>query len=246
MIEAGTPTSAPTSAPTSTFEDLIDIWYKPAAVFARRHPLGFWLPFILVTVIVGAISWFSAPVMQPIYEAMFDQGMAKQMASNPRMTPEMLASARASMTRFFPIFAVVGTPFRLLALGVALWVCGKLVSAKESFGTALAITAFASLPRIIEALVYAVQAAVMDPTALKGPTQLMISPARFLDPSTTSMVLVNLLARIDLFAFWVLAIAVIGLSVKGNVSRKQAAVVGVVLWVLGTAVGLLGALRMGS
>jgi hypothetical protein len=244
MTVAEPPTPVP-AAKASTFEDFVDIWYKPAAVFERRQPVGFWTPFLVVTALTGIIIWFSTPVMQPIYESVFNQGAARIMARNPQMTPEMMDRARATMTRFFPVFAVIGTPFRVFTLGLFLWLCGKLVKATEGFGTALGVAAFASLPRILESLIYAVQAALMDPTKLDGPSRLMIGPSRFVDPASVSPIVVVLLSRLDLFTIWVLVLVTIGLSVTGRIPRGRAWAATAVLWVLGTLAAVGGALRGG-
>ena len=83
----------------------------------------------------------------------------------------------------------------------------------------------------------------MKPEQLTGLTALSFGPARFVDPTTTSPVVVQLLNRFDLFTIWVTVLLAIGLCVTGRVSKQRAAIAGVLFWVVGSLWPVLSALR---
>ena len=48
--------SATPPKPAAWWEDFIDIFYAPSQVFARRANSGFFLPMVVVTLLVGVIT----------------------------------------------------------------------------------------------------------------------------------------------------------------------------------------------
>ena len=55
--------------------------------------------------------------------------------------------------------------------------------------------------------------------------------------------LLAITGRLDVFTIWVTVLLAIGLAVTGRITRAQAAIAGVIMWVLGALPGILGALR---
>jgi hypothetical protein len=102
------------------------------------------------------------------------------------------------------------------------------------------------VPRLVQGVVNAIQGLVLKADQLTALTQLSLSPARFLDPATTSPVTLQLLNRFDLFTIWVTVLLAIGLYVTGKVSKQKAVIGGVLFWIVGTIPALLGALRQAS
>jgi hypothetical protein len=124
-----------------------------------------------------------------------------------------------------------------------LWLCGKLVNAKESLTAAIMVTAYANVPRLLNSVLAGAQALLMDPASLNGRYRITLSGARFLDPDTASPVLLALGGRLDLFTLWVTALLAIGLSVTGRIPRSKALLAAGLVWVLGSLPDLLGALQ---
>ena len=93
----------------SVWEDFIDIFYAPAQVFARRAAAGsVWIPLLVVTVAMSALIYVNTGLLESMFSAEFDRGMAVAMKSNreadvPRRAPhrrlcvhaESLGSRRA-------------------------------------------------------------------------------------------------------------------------------------------------------
>jgi hypothetical protein len=68
---------------------------------------------------------------------------------------------------------------------------------------------------------------------------------RLFDPDATSAVLLAIVGRVDLFIIWVTVLIGVGTYVLGKVTKAQAAIVAVLVWVIGALPSLYGALRRG-
>jgi hypothetical protein len=250
------PTSAPAASygsnanatPTpekqaSWWEDFIDIFYAPSAVYARRAHSGFGVPMLVVTLLVGVIFLANSGVMQPIMDAEFTRGMAAAQRSNPSMTPEMMEKGRHIGEIFAKIGAFIFMPVGMFLTGLVLWICGKFVGAKQSVSAAIMVAAYAYAPRILEGVLTGVQGLLMDPASLTGRYKVSLGVGRFLDPDTASPFALALLGRIDVFTIWVTILLAIGLSVTGKIPRSRAAIAAAVVWLVGALPSLLQALR---
>jgi hypothetical protein len=240
------PPAAATPAPTATpsvWEDFIDIWYTPAAVFARRERGNAWIPLLVVTLVVGGLFLLNARLLEPIFDAEFERGMAAAMRSNPQLTPEMAQQGRAVGVVIAKVGAFVFVPIAILFIGLAVWLLGKIVGAAESFGTAMVVAAYSYVPRVLEGLISGVQGFLLDPASMDGRYRVSLGAGRFLDPDTTSPLLLAVLGRVDVFTIWVTVLLAIGLSVTGKVSRANAGIVAALVWVVGALPGVMQALR---
>lgn len=83
----------------------------------------------------------------------------------------------------------------------------------------------------------------MDPASLDGQYRVSIGPGRFLDPDTTSPLVLGLVGRLDVFTLWTTVLLAIGLSVTGRIPRRQAAMAAAIVWFVGAVPALLTALR---
>jgi len=228
-----TPVAAAPKAP-AVWEDFIDIFHSPSAVFERRRDGRFGLALLILCVLLAVIVFATYRALAPAYEAMIERGIAAQAASNPEMNQEQaLAAAR----RFGPVTVIggilIGTPVAILLTGAALWLVGKLFDAKQTFAQAAMVATYANVPRLLGALVSGAQAIALGGDSLRSPFQVTLSPARFVDPDTTSVTLQTLLSRFDLFTLWATALLAIGLSVTGGISRSKAAIAAALVWLLG-------------
>lgn len=232
-------TSAPvetSSAPKSQsfWEDLIDIFISPAGVFRRRQNSSFWPPLLFVSLAVGLIVFVTFNTLEPAFTAEFVRGPAKQMAKNPQMNPEMIKRAGeiGNMVARYAVGVIFF--FIILVLGLVTWLVGKLVGSKQGFQTAFVVAAWASMPRVLGAVLNGLQGLLLDESKLTGQLALSIGPARFFDPDTTNPLLYQLLGRFDLLTIWVTVLLAIGVYVTGNVSKGRAVAFGILIWIIGS------------
>jgi hypothetical protein len=226
----------------SLLDDFMDIFYAPSAVFARRGNASFWVPLLVVTVLLAAVAFANRDLMQPIMDAEFTRAMAK----NPQMqqmTPEQLDKARSFSSSFGMIFIIIATPIAILVLGLVTWLVGKFVDASQTLNAAFVVAAFSYIPRVVEGIVNRVQGLIIDPASINSRYSLSLGIGRFLDPDKTSQILLAIVGRIDVFTIWITVLIAIGLAVTGKISRGRAAIAAVVIWVLGALPQLATALR---
>jgi hypothetical protein len=227
----------------AVWEDFIDIFYAPSAVFARRERGNFWIPMFVVTLLMGGLFLVNSGVLQPMMDAEFNRQMAIAMRDNPRLTPEMVEGFRRVGTRFSQISFFVFGPLAMFAVGCFLWLAGKLVEAKQYFTAAMVVTAYAFVPRVLEGVLGGLQGLFLDPSQLDGRFRISWGVGRFLDPDTTSPLLLAILGRLDVFTIWLTILLAIGLSVTGKIPRRRAAVAAIMVWVAGGLPLIVQALR---
>ena len=237
------PNVTSTSAKTSVWEDFVDIFTNPSAVFARRENGNFWLPMLVVTLVITVLFFFTKGLMQPIMDAEFQRGAAAAMRKNPQLTEEQMATMKGFQEKFAPIFVLIFIPIGIFLTGTVLWLIGKLFDAVETFRTALVVAAYAFVPKIVEVILNTIQALVLDPSSLTSHYAVTLGVGRFLNPDTTSPFTMALLGRIDVFTIWVTILLAIGLSVTGKIPRARAYMAAACVWLIGALPGLLGAMR---
>jgi hypothetical protein len=227
---------------SSLLDDFMDIFYAPSAVFARRATRDFWIPLIIVTLIMGVVFIANRDLYDPIMEAEFSRSMA-QSAQGRQMSPEQVAAATKFASKFAIVGAFIGPPFGILVIGLVLWGVGKFFDAKQTLNAAMVVATFSYVPRVVEGVVARVQGLFVDPDSLDSRFSLSLGVGRFFDPDTASPVLLGLIGRIDVFTIWVTVLLAIGLAVTGKISRGRAAMAGAIVWLIGALPALASALR---
>lgn len=243
MSQPSVATTAPTTTPL--WEDFIDIITSPASVFRRRERGNWFVPLLIITVLIGVIVIASKGVLQPVMDAEFERA-AEQMRKNPQMTEEMIEKARGISAWFATIGPIILTPIAVIIVGFMTGLVAKLVDSKQTLHAALVVATYSYVPRVIQSVFNAIQGFVLKPEQLNGVVKLSLSPARFLDPATANPVLLQILNRFDLFTIWVTILLAIGVYVTGRVSKQQAAIAGVLFWIVGAIPAILGALRQAA
>lgn len=212
-------------------EDLIDIWFTPAAVFARRTK-GMWAPLFVVTVLCSLLMIVNAGAMQGVMDAEVQRAINDAMTKNPSMTAAQLEGMRGVMEGSIKWGAVAIIPAILFLLGLAVFLVGRLMGGTLTYATGVMIASLAYLPRVLELLLVAVQSLVLDTSTFVGRYQFSWGVGRFLDPSGKQGML-NLLGRIDLFTLWVTLLIAIGLVHAAKVEKSKAYAGAAICWALG-------------
>jgi hypothetical protein len=227
--------SAPTVSETksSFWEDVIDIFVQPVAVFRRRQNTSPWPPMLFVAISIALIFFVTFNTLEPIFDAEVSRNTAKAMAKNPQMTPEMMEKMRGFGVATAKYGLGIIMLIAMFVIGAVSWLVGKLFDSKQSFQAALVVAAWAYMPRIVGTLLNGIQGLLMDPAKLTSPLSISLSPARFMDQDTTNPILYQFAGRFDLITIWVTVLLAIGFYVTGKVSKGRAAAFGVVMWLLG-------------
>jgi F0F1-type ATP synthase membrane subunit c/vacuolar-type H+-ATPase subunit K len=225
-------------APKPSFwEDLIDIFIQPAAVFRRRENSSVWPPMLFVAIAIGIIVFATFGTLEPIFDAEFTRNTAKALAKNPgaaQASPEMMNKIRGfgEATAKYGVAGIM--LITMFVVGCVSWLVGKLFSSKQTFQAALVVAAWAYMPRVLGALINGIQGLLMDPASLTGQMSISLSPARFMDPEASGTLLYQLAGRLDLITIWVTVLLGVGLYVTGKVPKGRAAVFAVTMWIVGS------------
>ena len=230
MATQAPPVAAPRAA---IWEDFIDIFYAPSSVFRRRENGNFFVPLAVITVFCGALFFLTSGVMQPVFDAEFDRGIAAAMRQNPNMPPEAAERMRGFAIRMQQVFIFILLPLAMFGIGVTTWVAGKLVDAKQTFKSGLVVGAYAYAPRIVDGVLQGLQAVFMDPEQIDGRFRLSIGIGRFLDPDVVSPLLLAVVGRVDFITIWITVLIAIGLSVTGHIPLRKAAIAAAIVWFVG-------------
>jgi Yip1 domain. len=233
--------AAPTPSKASLWEDFIDIFYQPSAVFDRRRDGKYGLALLAFVVISVILFIVLKNGMAPIQDAEMAKATAA-MAKNPNVSADQISSMSSSMEKFAVVGFVVSLPIIVFFTGLVLWGVSRLVDAKESFAAAMMIATYSSFPRIVELILNAVQGLMLPPEQITSHYSVTLGIGRFLDPTTNPFVM-TVLGGIDLFTIWTLVLMTIGLSVVTGIPKSRAAIAVAFVWLIGLIFPLIAALR---
>jgi hypothetical protein len=220
----------------SFWEDVIEIFIHPVDVLRRRKDTSPWPPMLFVAVMMGLLTFATFNTLQPVLEAEMTRQAAAQMksAGAAAANPEALAKGREIGLNIARYAAGIGILIAMFFVGVGTWLASKLVGAKTTFVQAMAVTGWAYFPRILGAIAGGVQGLFLDVSNFKTIVALSLSPARFLDVDATNPMLYQLLGRLDITIIWETILLAIGVHLSGKISKNQAIVFGILIWVLGS------------
>lgn len=226
----------------SLFEDFIDIFFSPSKVFARRANSGFLIITLVLTVIAAAFAFANRGTVEAAMEHQFRTTQAEMMEQNPNMTEEQLGQMRKYGTMFGKAVMYVAVPFMVILYGVVVWIVAKIFGAGMSYSQSAMVVAYSLIPAtLLGALIFTIQGLMMDASVV-GFYGLALSPARFMDPATTSQAILGLLTRLEIFTLWMTILCGIGIAVLGRLPREKGYMAAALIWVVGTIPALIGLL----
>src|SRR5665647_3394405 len=120
----------PAPSKASLWEDFIDIFYQPAAVFDRRREGKFGLALVVLVVVCAVLYLALRNGLAPIMDAEMAKATAAMSAKNANLTSEQISSMTGTMEKFAVIGYVVFLPIGVLLTGAILWAVSRLVDAK--------------------------------------------------------------------------------------------------------------------
>ncbi|MDF1503835.1 YIP1 family protein [Roseisolibacter sp. H3M3-2] len=232
--------------PAAVWEDFVDVFTQPSAVYARRRDGRFGMALLILSALTAAIFFATRPLLAPMFDRLMDAQVEAMRAQNPNMTEEQRAGAQATMERFgsvlAPVGAVVGQPILVLVVGALLFGASRLGGAPVSFGQAATIATYAQVPRLLGTLVAAGVLAVKDANDLP-PLQGALAGPVLLLPRDASPLLVGVLSRFDLFTLWTTVLLGIGVAVMARTTRAKGWGVAAMVWGAATLWAVLSGLR---
>lgn len=233
-MESTTAPAAPEQQ-AQLWEDFIDIFYAPTAVFDRRRAGRFALALALLTILMTVLFYASQTVLADATRADFVRALGDQ-----ELPPEQLEMMGRMAGMFGTVSFLITFPIGVILIAALLWLAGKPLGSTATFAAAAMVATYSQAPRLLQQLVSVLQGMMMD--SVSTLYHVTLSPARFLDPDTTSAVVMGLLSRFDVFTVWATVLLAIGLSVVGAIPRSRAALAAGAVWITGALPLLTSAL----
>jgi hypothetical protein len=221
----------------SQFERLVDTFVAPTATFTDiLRSTSWWLPFVLI-LIVSTASTYSID-----RRVGFDRVAENTVQSSPRQTEQMAELAppdrasqmekRAMGTRYFSYgFPLILLIFLAIYAGIMLGIFNFALGARMSYGQAMSVTIYASLPYLLISLLTILTVTLgnnAETFDIQNPVG--TNPAYFL--SDAAPWLKTLLTQFDVVRLWSLVLTVVGFKIVAKKSTGQAAAVVVGWWLL--------------
>jgi hypothetical protein len=225
------PTST-TPAKSAAWEDVLDIFYAPRAVFERRRDGKYLIPILVLCVMSMLVFLLSSQVNEALQDAEF----ARVMKQN-KLTPEQAASGKAIAAKFaslaiyiIPVFVAIGAWIS----GLIILLLGNAMGGKLNFAQATTIAVFSSMPELIGRVLVGVQGLLLDTSAVVHKYSFSINASRFL-PADASNWLLKAGALLDPFVLWGIFLIGMGAWIIGRMEKEKAAVLAIVVALVGAA-----------
>lgn len=234
--------SAPVAAEPKPngFQRVIGVLTAPNETFASiaRRP-DFLAPLLLLLIvsIIGGVLVaqrvdFTAPAREAIEQ---NKNISAEQAE--RMI-KMSGGIAKVLTFLSPVLMIIS----LLIMAGVLLIAFRLFGGEGDFRQAFAVSTYASMPSLIKSI-FTIIILIAKGGALV-PAQLLPTLVRsnlsFLVEMKTNPVLFALLAQLDIFTIWLLALLVIGFSYVARVSKAKSAAIVVSLWIVVSLLKLIG------
>ena len=200
-------------AEMSVVDRILRVFYAPSETFeavAEQRSATDWL---VPTIVVAMVVFFSTYVTSPIH-------MAETMEQMQQQTPTEQSDAMEGTADAILISTLIAAPvmtFVMLFIGAAIYLLvGKLLGGLLGYSQCLAIVAYTSLIAIP-------QHVVKTPLVLAKETMnVQIGLGMFLSEEAQKSFGGALLSSIDPFIVWMVVIAGLGLSILGQIERSRA------------------------
>jgi hypothetical protein len=246
MSNPDTVTTTPAAAETSVMDDIIEIFYAPSKVFARRRDNPkFWAAFVILSILFALGIWVMMRNYADVLDAQMSRQMNAQMAKNPQFTAEMAERSRRIGQTAAPIFGIILGIVSTLILGLVVWIVGKLFDSKADLRHGMMIATLSSFPKLIDLVIAAVIALVAGTSGITNMMAAGPSLARFA-PANAPVAMLGVLSRLSIGTIWATILIGIGLHVAGRTTKSKGYAAAVVIWVLATLFAVFGAIRQGA
>jgi hypothetical protein len=239
------PPPAPTPAPAgpaapemSTPATLTGIFFEPGRTFeALRERPRFLVAAVILAVLTLVVTLL---IFNKIDYAAFMREQITKGPNGDKMTPEQVETAVGFYTGpvgkvLIYVFPLIGTAV-VLAAGGGLYLLGAmLMGGKLRFKQAVSVWTYSSFaPAVLASIVTAV-VVLITPAEEINPAQQggLVRANLSIIPHGTSPALGSLLGSFDLFAFYGLYLAALGLRKVGKMSSGSAWTVAIGLWAVG-------------
>lgn len=225
----------------SVWEDFIDIFYAPADVFRRRENGSWFIPMLVVTVLITGITLLTFNALEGAYRPLLDKAVEAAM-QRPGVTPDAADTIRKVGAWQFKLFGLF-FPILILLVALTTWFAGKFFGSKQSFRAAMVVVGYAQVARVVGAIAMGIEGLLMDPAKITSLSAITLGPVRFISRDAVSPFVYGVLLRLDVFTIWATVLIGIGVYVTGKVSKGSATAIALFVWMIGSLQGISAVMR---
>lgn len=222
------------------------VLFDPKKAFADIAAKPSWILPVVLSIVVGLVFVYLFTTRIG-WDRYFHQ-IAETSSRMQQMDPPQRENAIQMQEKFGPIFGyvfgVIGPPLMAVIVGGVILLMGKIGGAALTFKQTFAMSAWASLPRVIAGILAIVVMFIKNPEDFNLQNPLAFNLGAFMEPPPNSGKFVYSLATsIDLFTIWSILLLAVGISVAARKMPFSKAVILVVapwiIWIL-VAAGFAG------
>jgi hypothetical protein len=216
----------------SSFGRLIGVLVSPGRTFESIARRPTWVVPLLALALVSGLLWYLAGLRTDYRDV-----ITKSVEQSGREVPEeQLEPQIEMMEKMGPILAAASTPFVvcLITLIIALlyWIVFKLLGSDFSYKTSLSTVLHASMPAVVAALL-SIPVVLSKESIGYEETQtgtFLTSNLAFLAPEEGPKWIAALLASVDFFSLWALALTILGFRAVSRLPTRTVAATAILLW----------------
>ncbi|HEX6133629.1 MAG TPA: YIP1 family protein [Longimicrobiales bacterium] len=215
----------------SRWEDYIDIFFSPVALFVRRAQDRVGPP--LLTLLGLAMLFYL--VLLP----------ANTMVVRSSIPAEQQAQISDNMLRIMTYVGVLTIPVyfavSVAAAAFLLWLGGRIADLRTDYSRTMLIATYAAFVLLLSQVLGGVLVLIRGEAGLDVVRDLSFGPLRFVGSRDMDPLLMAVLRRFDIFFLWQAALWAIGLKVIYRTSLARAALIAVATWAIFVLPGLVSA-----
>lgn len=195
--------------------NLINIIVEPVKAFKHiKEKDDWWIPFVLLVVVTWVFLWISGPAMA-------------------RVTSQMMGREMPKFVLYIKYFvAPIGTLIMWLIMSVVIWFLSNSFGADWDFVKALDLYAYSSVVQALKSILTTVVLSIRGIQNIMTFKDMTVATGLNLIFSPENPRLYALFSGIEVFAIWQFILIAYGISEITGISKKKAAWVSVIIYLI--------------
>lgn len=215
------------------FQSIVDILADPFKVFARIDAgLAWWKPYVFLTVVSMALGYFMLPFQRRMIEL------------NPRgLSEEQLQRAVEGFGKFAPvtlIFVPIVLVITYLILAGIVHLVINIMSSRSNYKKTLSLVVFCGVITLLEQIIGVVVLRMRGVESIESAEDLRFSLSLAPLVGNGKGLLDAVLQSLSVFQIWYYVVLILGIAAIFKISRKQAIIPAVPIWIVSVLLLLLG------
>ncbi|MBN1561803.1 YIP1 family protein [candidate division KSB1 bacterium] len=233
---AASPTSEDAKKNMNIFDRIWNVFVAPASTFKAVRENPKWvLPFIITLLITAGVMYFLTPVVIDEGRDKMIEQMEKRGVPDDQMERAIEQGTKMQKYTIAPMAAIGGAVVTLIIAAIWLFVSNVLVGGAARYAQLLGVVVYAGFIGILGFL-------IKLPIMLSQQTMnVHFSLATLMSDASKETFLYKMLANVELFNLWTIAVTSIGIAIIAGVKTKKVwpwvVLINVLYWVIAAAVG---------